>query len=219
MCSRNSLCYRLSGLFEPWPRDTNWLVLLCCLGCAWLAATVLTALGMYMLACHRTKHTSTLIETKLLEQYPGCSGDWSQEDAQIALVTGSICNIGLMLVLVILTLKEKRLKRAKEDPPPNYETVMKCETPPPTFEELNFERHHSTTSNEATLRDYNTTNELNETSDFGRSSSSPESESLHFETRDTNILIPPPSPFASGSVIYTLHSTIAPAYDNPLMTV
>ncbi|KAK3866556.1 hypothetical protein Pcinc_027915 [Petrolisthes cinctipes] len=68
----------------------------------------------------------------------GCTWRWSVKQGQLVLAGGSLLNVFLLLLLLCFLILERRYKiqPLPPDPPPDYDTVMKEETPPPSFSDL-----------------------------------------------------------------------------------
>ncbi|KAK4319327.1 hypothetical protein Pmani_009719 [Petrolisthes manimaculis] len=68
----------------------------------------------------------------------GCTWRWSVKEGQLVLAGGSLLNVFLLLLLLCFLIMERRYKiqPLPPDPPPDYDTVMKEETPPPSFFDL-----------------------------------------------------------------------------------
>nr|XP_045608020.1 uncharacterized protein LOC123764368 [Procambarus clarkii]XP_045608021.1 uncharacterized protein LOC123764368 [Procambarus clarkii]XP_045608022.1 uncharacterized protein LOC123764368 [Procambarus clarkii]XP_045608023.1 uncharacterized protein LOC123764368 [Procambarus clarkii] len=136
-------------------RRTRWSVVLSVLGVGWLVATSITAFGMYMIACHAnfpphgsvTKTTSRQGSEITQEktsgrtehaQWGGCEGGWTLEEGHVVLVVGSLLNMVLLVTMLVLLVHERRVLIIAKDPPPDYESLIKAETPPPTFADLHL---------------------------------------------------------------------------------
>ncbi|XP_071528592.1 uncharacterized protein [Panulirus ornatus] len=117
----------------------NWWPVLSLLGLGWLAATSVTALGMYMVACHANAlpHlTQQLQEAKKVVSSGKCVGSWTIGAGHLVLVVGSLLNLLLLVTMLVLLVRERLALTVSPDPPPDYDSLIKSETPPPSFAEV-----------------------------------------------------------------------------------
>ncbi|XP_069939854.1 uncharacterized protein [Cherax quadricarinatus] len=127
-------------------RRTRWSVVLSVLGVGWVVATSVTAFGMYMVACHNSvsavsygtrvdARESTSQASLRSGSWNGCTGGWTLGQGHLVLVVGSLLNMVLLVTMICLLLHEKLAHKIIKDNPPDYESLIKAETPPPSFDE------------------------------------------------------------------------------------
>ncbi|KAK8749241.1 hypothetical protein OTU49_015750, partial [Cherax quadricarinatus] len=57
----------------------------------------------------------------------------------------------LLVTMICLLLHEKLAHKIIKDNPPDYESLIKAETPPPSFDEVHFYEHYTNTSTTTTI--------------------------------------------------------------------
>ncbi|XP_042885559.1 NLP effector protein 8-like [Penaeus japonicus] len=109
----------------------RWLVVLTVIGLGWIIATTVTVVGMFMTACQRE------VKTKTDDQ--GLCQASSLHEGYAMVAVGSLMNVALLVTMLVLLMRDRRQSRVKPDPPPDYESLLKDETPPPSYFELSLD--------------------------------------------------------------------------------
>ncbi|XP_069994489.1 histone H2A.v2 [Penaeus vannamei] len=111
-------------------RHRRWLLMLTVIGLGWVVATSVTVLGMFMTACRRRGKAET--------SNIGLCQSSSLHEGYAMVGFGSLMNVALLVTMLVLLMKDRRKNRVKPDPPPDYESLIKEETPPPSYFELSL---------------------------------------------------------------------------------
>ncbi|XP_047499649.1 uncharacterized protein LOC125046070 [Penaeus chinensis] len=111
-------------------RHRRWLLMLTAIGLGWIVATSVTVLGMFMTACRRRVKPET--------DDGGLCHSSSLHEGYAMVGFGSLMNVALLVTMLVLLMKDRRKNRIKPDPPPDYESLIKDETPPPSYFELSL---------------------------------------------------------------------------------
>ncbi|XP_063595729.1 uncharacterized protein LOC134772617 [Penaeus indicus] len=112
-------------------RHRRWLLMLTAIGLGWVVATSVTVLGMFMTACRR--------KGKPEMDIGGLCNSSSLHEGYAMVGFGSLMNVTLLVTMLVLLMRDRRNNRVKPDPPPDYESLIKEETPPPSYFELNLD--------------------------------------------------------------------------------
>lgn len=126
-------------------RKPHWPTVLPVLGVGWLVATFLTGYGMYMVICHAPTHHLHVFTTRGYQtmidrtsDVSTCGGSWTVGQGQATLILGCFLN-GFILALMLFNMfLDRRLQHPIQiqEQPPDYETLIKEETPPPSYSEV-----------------------------------------------------------------------------------
>ncbi|XP_064093429.1 uncharacterized protein LOC135206118 [Macrobrachium nipponense] len=137
-----SLCLGLSEMLDPLlgiadSHPRRWLLILAGLSVGWLLATCFIAVGMYMSSCISYYKVGSSKDGTMHERN-SCGGAWTEGEAHAILVVGATINILILVLMVSFLIREKMEQSEREEPPPDYETLLKSETPPPAYNDLDF---------------------------------------------------------------------------------